>query len=110
MLMLDNALPTLRSRALLLQRKKKRPIKVEKTMGNHSTLFFPSSKPSSLASLLPRSCFEPTSEPTTGLWDTLVRLDWYASTWWGRRLSLGQLTYVALVYEKLPRDRERGLT
>ena len=45
-------------------------------MGNHSTLFFPSSKPSSLASLLPRSCFEPTSEPTTGLWDTLVRLDW----------------------------------
>lgn len=88
--MLENCL-TARYRALLLQREKTNKKKGE-MMKDYSTLFFPSSKPSSLASLLPRSCFEPTREPTTGLCDTFVRLDWYASTWWGRRLSLGQLT------------------
>jgi hypothetical protein len=46
----------------------------------YSILFFPSSRPSSLASLLPRSCFVPTSAPITGLCDTLDRVSWYDST------------------------------
>jgi hypothetical protein len=32
----------------------------------YSILFFPSSRPSSLASLFPRSCLVPTKLPTTG--------------------------------------------
>jgi hypothetical protein len=47
---------------------------------DYSILFFPSSRPSSLASLLPRSCFVPTSAPITGLCDTLDRVSWYDST------------------------------
>ena len=59
----------------------------------YSILFFPSSKPSNLASLFPRSCLVPTKEPTTGLCWTFDSVSWYDSTAQGRRLSLGQLTY-----------------
>lgn len=62
----------------------------------YSILFFPSSKPSSRASLLPRSCFVPTKGPTTELCETFESVSWNASICAGWRLSLGQLTYKSI--------------
>ena len=60
----------------------------------YSILFFPSSSPNNLASLLPLSCFAepPTNGPTTGWFRTFCSVSWKASICGGCRFSLGQLT------------------
>jgi hypothetical protein len=50
----------------LLRMSKNVPYISHKPPKRYSTLFFPSSNPSNLASLFPLSCLVPTSPPTTG--------------------------------------------